>query len=269
MPSKILAIPFVIVLLAGLYLTWQVSSSYAIYFLPAPMVLLAVIYVFSPQIDWWWYVRNPPDLPGTVRQMFFQYPFYQRLPEGEKKRFRNRVAMFAMGNEFIPQAMEDVPDDLKYMISACAVTLTFGEEDFLFKKFENIIVAPRPFPTPQYPKHFHASEVYEPDGAVLFSAEQLALGFMQSKRCYNIGLHEYANVFIRSNPQIDFPKLDESTWAALERISSFSKDWIDQWINRPDVEVLPVSIAHFFTFPEAFRRELPEVFERYREIFRM
>lgn len=268
MPSRIVSIPFVIALLTVLYLTWRVSSSYAIYLAP-PMVILAVIYVLSPQIDWWWYVRNPPDLPGTVRQMFFQYPFYQRLPEGEKKRFRSRVAMFAMGNEFIPQAMEKIPDDLKYIISACAVTLTFGQEEFLFKKFENIILMPRPFPTPQYPENFHASEVYEPDGAVLFSAEQLALGFMQSKQYYNIGLHEYANVFIRSNPQIDFPELDEDTWTALERISGFSKDWIDQWINRPDVEVLPVSIAHFFTFPEAFRQELPEVFERYREIFKM
>lgn len=268
MPSRIVSIPFVIALLTVLYLTWQLGSQYAIY-LPIPMVILAVVYVLSPQIDWWWYKRNPPDLLGTIRQMLFQYPFYQRLPEGEKKRFRNRVALFAMGSEFIPQGMEKVPDDLQHMIAACAVTLTLGEETFLFKKFENIIVVPRPAPTPQYPEHYHASEVYEPDGAILFSAEQLALGFMQSKQYYNIGLHEYARVFMLSNPKIEFPNFDETIWESLERISGFSRAWINKWINRPDIEPLPVSIAHFFMFPEAFRKELPEVFDTYRKIFNM
>lgn len=268
MPTRILSITFVIALLIALYLTWKVDSGYSYYIIP-PLVILAALYVLSPQINWWWYKRNPPDLPGAARQMLFQYPFYERLPEGEKKKFRNRVALFAMANEFIPQVMEKVPDDLKYMISACAVTLTFGQENFLFKKFENIVIAPKPFPTPQYPEKFHASEIYEPDGAVLFSAEQLALGFMQSTKYYNIGLHEYAKVFIKTYPQHPYPKFDENIWQSLERISGFSQEWITQWINLPDIEVLPVSIAHFFTLPEAFRKELPEIFELYREIFKM
>lgn len=268
MPSKILAISFGILAVVMIYLSLYVDEKFSVYIVP-PVVILVMIYVLSPQINWWWYKRNPPDLPAAVRQMFFQYPFYQRLPEGEKNRFRQRVALFSMANEFMPQVMEKVPDDLKYMISACAVTITFGQENFLFKKFENIVVAPKPFPTPQYPEKFHASEIYEPDGVVLFSAEQLALGFMQSTQYYNIGLHEYAKVFIKTYPQHSYPTLDESSWQILEQISGFSKDWITKWINLPDIEPLPVSIVHFFTYPERFQQGMPEVSEKYRQIFRM
>ena len=268
MPARILAIPFIVLLGSLLYLALLVDDDYSTW-LVMPLIGLATIWVLSPQINWWWYRRNPPDLPGAVRPMLFQYPFYQRLPEGEKKRFRSRVALFAMANEFIPQIMEKVPDDLKYMVSACAVTTTFGQEHFLFKKFENIVVAPKPFPTPQYPDKFHASELYEPDGVVLFAAEQLALGFMQSKQYFNIGLYEYAKVFKISYPQQPYPVLDESHWEALERISGFSKARIAQWINLPDIDQSAVGIAHFFTFPEAFRSELPAIFESYRRVFKL
>ncbi len=267
MPARILAIPFVILLGVLLYLALLVDDDYATW-LVIPLVALAMIWVLSPQINWWWYKRNPPDLPGVVRPMLFQYPFYHRLPEGEKKRFRSRVALFAMANEFIPQIMEKVPDDLKYMVAACAVTVTFGQEDFLFKKFETIVVMPKPAPTPQYPEKFHASEIYEPDGVLLFSAERLALGFMQSKQYFNIGLYEYAKVFKISYPEQPYPVLDDKDWESLERISGFSKEWIEQWINLPDIDPVAVSIVHFFTFPETFIKELPAVFESYRRIFK-
>ncbi len=266
--SKILSIPLIIWFLTGLYITWQLDTSYAIYNIVPPVVLLALVYVLSPQVDWQWYKRNPPDLPGPIRQMLFQYPFYQRLPEGEKKRFRQRTALFAIGNEFIPQGMETVPKDLQYMIAACAVTLTLGQKEFLFRKFEHIVVAPRPVPTPQYPERFHASEIYEPDGVVLFSAEQLAPGFMQSEQYFNIGLYEYARVYIRSYPQKAYPRMGEDAWPALERIGGFDRAWIEKWINLPDIDVAAVAIAHFFTFPERFVAEMPAEFKAYQLIFK-
>jgi Mlc titration factor MtfA (ptsG expression regulator) len=265
--SRMLSIPLIMWLLVGLYITWQVDTGYALYNIVPPVVLLAMIYVLSPQIDWQWYKRTPPDLPGVVREMLFQYPFYQGLPEGEKKRFRQRVALFAIGNEYIAQGMEKVPDDLKYMIAACAATLTLGQEKFLFRKFEHIIVTPRPVPTPQYPDRFHASEIYEPDGVVLFAAEQLALGFMQSKQYFNIGLYEYAKIYVKTYPEANYPNFQENNWAILERISGFSRAWIEQWINRPDLDPLAVGIVYFFTFPDRFVEELPTDFQLLKRIF--
>ncbi len=268
MPARILAVPIVFFLAVALYLAFGVDGRYSMWIVP-PLILLASIWVLSPQINWWWYQRYPPDVAAPIRQFLFQYPFYQRLPEGEKKRFRSRMALFVMGNEFIPQMMKDVPEDVKAIVAANAVTLTMGMEKFLFPKFENIIINPKPLPTLQYPEKYHASEIYEPDGVVLFSAEQLVRGFLESTRYFNIGLYEYAKVFRISNPVQFYPAFDENSWDAFERISGFSKEWIEQWINLPDIDPVAVSIVHFFTFPEEFLKELPEVYKMYRSIFKM
>lgn len=268
MPSRILAIPFIIALIALLFINLETSGQYSIYLVPL-VAILAVIYISSPQINWWWYVRYPPDLAGKIRELLFKYPFYQRLPEGEKKRFRNRVALFVMGNEFIPQGIKDVPEDVKAIVAANAVTLIFGQKEFLFPKFENVIINPKPLPTLQFPDKYHASEIYEPDGAVLFSVEQLVRSFVESKQYFNIGLYEYAKVFVLTYKEFVYPTFDETSWEALERISGFSKTWIAQWINLPDIDLLAVSMAHFFIFPEQFRQELPAEFEVYRRIFKM
>ena len=160
MLARILSIPFVAMFLVFLYLTWEVDDSYAIY-IPWPVVVLAVIYVLSPQINWWWYVRNPPELDGRMRQLFQQrYPFYHELSLENKKRFRERVALFKIGTEFMPQAMEEVPEDIKGFVAANAVRLTLGLPDYMFPSFEKVVIYPKPFPSPQYPKSFHASEIF-------------------------------------------------------------------------------------------------------------
>lgn len=268
MPVRILSIPFFVTALVFLYMTWEVDESYSVYIIP-PVVLLGLLFVFGPQINWWWYKRYPPKLDPNIRHLFRRhFHFYQKLSPDDKERFRRRVALYTIANDFMPQAMEKVPEDVKAFIAANVVQLTFGQEDFLLSKFERIVVYPKPFPTPQYPEKFHASEIFEEDGVVLFSAQQLAKGFLHPTQYYNIGLHEYAKVFMICYPEHPYPVFDQDIWSKLEQISGFSREFIAEWINLDNIDPLAVSISHFFVFPEKFRAVLPEVFELYGEIFR-
>lgn len=267
MPTRILSIPFVFLALFFLYLTWEVDPGYSIYIVPF-VIMLALIYVFGPQINWWWYQRRPPELKPKIRLLITRHlPYYQKLMESEQERFRKRVALYMEANDFMPQGMESVPEDLRAIAAACAVQLTFGQKDFLLPKFEHIIFYPKPFPSPQYPENFHSSEIYEEDGVILFSAEQLLPGFLQPYQYYSIGLHEYAKVFARSYPEIHFPKLPEDIWQQLQQISGFSQAAIERWINLKPIPAQPVSIAHFFTFPAQFQAVLPDLYEQYARIF--
>ena len=269
MPSRILAFPFVIGALVFLYLTWEKSESYAVFIVPF-VVIGAIIYVFSPQINWWWYSRRPPELDPPIRQLLQKRnAFYQKLSPEKKKVFRNRMALFMIGNDYMAQVVESVPEDVKAVVAANAVQLTFGMENFLFPKFEKIVIYPKPFPSPQYPRKFHASEIFEEDGVVLFSAEQLMKSFVQPTRFYNIGLHEYAKVFRASYPEQVFPDLGEDIWQSLEAISGFSQEFITKWINLEVISPGPVSIAHFFVFPEKFKSVLPEIYDAYCKIFKI
>ncbi len=267
MPARILAIPFVIGAILFLFLAWEADSDYSIYVVPF-VIALAFIYILSPQINWWWWTRRPPDMPPKLRALLERrLPYYQQLAESEKLRFRRRVRLYMEANNFMAKGMETVTEDLKAVAAICAVQMTFGRKDFLLSKFEHLIFFPQPFPSPQYPKNYHASEIYEEDGAILFSAEQLMKGFLEPHNFYNIGLHEYAKVFERAYPELDFPPLSESHWSELQQISGFSRVWIQQWINLDPIPLRPVSIAHFFTWPAAFQAQLPELYAAYAQLF--
>lgn len=265
--SKILYTPFIFAGLIFLYLAWEVDDKYAMYLIPCA-VSLALLFVFSPQLDWWWYKNRPPSLDPRLRMLLVKYhSFYQTIPPAEKEDFRDRMALFMMANDFKSQGADAVPEDIKAVIAANAVHLTFRLEEFLFPKFETIVVYAHPFPSPKYPQQEHVSELFEEDGVLLFAAEQLMLGFSNSRQYYNIGLHEYAHAFVLSHPELPWPKMEESVWQALEHLSGFSKAYIDKWINRPDVELLPAAIVHYFTFPESFAAVLPEIKDVFDGIF--
>jgi len=267
MLSRILSVPFVLGAIGFLYLTWEQDSSWAIYIVPN-VIMMAVIYVFSPQIDFWWAKRNTPEMNPNVRLLLTKkHPFYQSLSEKEQKRFRDRVVLYMMANEFMPQKMEEVPLDLQAIVSSNAIQLTFGLKDYLLSAFEHIIIYPRPFPSPQYPTNFHTSEIYPDDKVILFAIEQLVPGTMNPQAHYNIGLHEYIRAYLHMYDEGQFPTLEEDHWEKLEQISGWSKEHIFKYINRPDVQLPPVSICHFFTFGKKFQALLPNEFQEYKAIF--
>ena len=53
MLSKLLSFPFAIAAIYFFYMTMKVEESYAIYIVP-DVIAIAVLYILSPQIDWFW-----------------------------------------------------------------------------------------------------------------------------------------------------------------------------------------------------------------------
>lgn len=264
--SKILTAPFLLGALFFLYLTWEVDDKYAVYIIPC-VVLTVVLFMLGPQVDWWWYRRHPPEIKPKLRAFLeARFPFYQKLDEAEKKRFRHRMALYMEANEFVAKGMEEVPSDLKAVVAATAVQATFRRKDWLMSKFEHIIIYPHPFPSPQY-EQWHACEHFEEDGAIIFSAEQLMAGFLQPSRYFSVGLYEYARVFHRCYPQESFPNIGEGHWPALQQIGGMSKEVIEKWIGLPEVDPIAVAVAHYFTFPERFAAVLPDEFAALAHIF--
>lgn len=269
MLSKYLITPLVLGALILLYLAWEVDDKFAFYVAPFG-IGAAVVYILSPQIDWWWYQRHPPEIGPKLRAFIeAKLPFYQRLDEAGKQRFRNRMAMYMEAVDFQGKGMEDVPPELKAAIAACAVQLTLGrEQDWLMEKFEHLIVYPHPFPSPQH-QQWHACEHFEPDGAILFSGEQLLPGFLQPEKFFHIGLYEYARVFRACFPELPFPAFGEAHWPILQAISGFSKSVLEKWIGLPELDVAAVAVTHFFVFPERFQAALPDEYRQFQQFFQI
>jgi Mlc titration factor MtfA (ptsG expression regulator) len=267
MLSRVIAAPFIIMAIGFLYLAWEEDPSYATWII-GPVLALAAVYVLQPQIDWWWYKRNPPKLDPPIRRMLDRFIlFYRRLLPDEQTRFRQRVALFMIAKDFKPMAMEDVPEDAKALIAINAVQLTFGMEDYLMNDYENFVLYPHPFPSPQYPKHIHHSETFHEDKVILYSLELLLPGTLQPHQYYNIGMHELAGVFINSFPTRTLPDIREEHWPTIEQIAGTSRQRITEHIGLPHVNVQQVAIVCFFNFTDKFLRLWPEMYEKLSTYF--
>lgn len=266
MPTRVLAIPFVLLLALMLYLSLAVDERYSVVIIFCT-VGLAMLFVFSPQIDWWWYRRRPPELDESFRGLLRQqYPFYMQLSPEKKLKFRQRVALFRLAKDFMPQGMEEVPEDIQLFVALSGVHLTFGWEEYLLPKFEKIIIYPHPFPSPQYPEQFHASEVFAEDGVVLFSAQHLVKGVLEPQRYFPVGLYEMARVMLLSYPEKRWPILREDSWEPLERISGVSREALVQYMNLEDLNLLAVAMVYFLISPQSFRREWPQLFGQLNDL---
>jgi Glucose-regulated metallo-peptidase M90 len=269
MLSKFFYIPLVMGTVVPILVGFFIDANYYIYAVPF-VIGLAVVYTLSPQIDWWWYQRHPPELPAMVRHLInTNLPFYQNLSAAEKTRFRTRTAMYMEANEFMAQGMEAVPPDVKGIAAASVVQLTFYHEDYLLSKFEHIVIYPHPFPSPQHPEEWHVCEHFEEDGVIMFSAEQLVPGFLEPKRFLNIGLYEYARVFMRCHPEVSFHHFDEEHWPAFEQISGFPKDKTIQFIGLKEIDMTALAVVYFFCFEEKFKAKLPKEFEALARALKM
>ncbi len=267
--ANLLLAPFALLTLGLLYLAWQVDRDYSPWVIP-PLLIAALIYILKPEINWWWYRRRPPQLHPDLARLLerFSRP-YQRLDAAQQQLFRERVALFCIATDWTPMVWPDevVPQDVQTALAAQAIAITLGREDFVFEPFEKVIVYPGPFPTQVHPIA-HASELYEPDGCLLFSAEQVMMAFTQPEQWFNVALYEYARAFVHLHPTEPWPDVaDGQIWSGLEQASSMPRTHIESVIGLPHADGLAVAIHHYFNFRESMVAQMPEVAAVFRQIF--
>ena len=265
--TRLLYLPFILGAGIALILSFAYGQTYAKFIVPN-VIALAVIYMLAPQIDWWYYKKHPKQLDeGAEKLLRARFSYYANLSEELKVHFRHRLAMYLQAIEFIPKPWKTVPEDIKVIIAASIIQLTFGVDDYRLKSYERIVVYPKAFPSPQFPKYYHASEIHVEDNVILFSAEQLMWIILKPEKSYNIALHEFAKAFMDSYPRFEYPKFEESIWESLQIISGQKKAFVSDFIGLPEIDPVPVSITYFFTYPEKFKEVLPGIFEKYKSIF--
>lgn len=268
MPSRILSGPLLLIAILFGYLAYEYDEQYTIGLILA-VLLLVLTYVFAPQINWWWWMRHPPDLPKSLHPPLEHTPFYQRLSEADQRIFRRRVFLFNQAQSFRPQAIKEVTDDVKTAISTAAVQVNFHRLNFLYPDYENIIVYLHPFPSPQYPDDLHASEVFEDEhgNGLIFSIEHVLRSFLEPLVYYNVCVHEYARLLVKTSNDEQYPEIGEEFWSQLERISGFSYEKLAEYMGLPAIDPLLVAIHHYLVFRERFVLIAPEIAEVFDRIF--
>jgi Mlc titration factor MtfA (ptsG expression regulator) len=124
--------------------------------------------------------------------LFEQLHFYKHLTHNQRRSFDNRTKRFLQSRQFIPKQGVELTEEMKLLISATAVQITFGMRSFMMKEFATIIVYPKAYFS-ELGNNYHKGEV-NPKGIVVLSWEDFAEGIRIPDDSLNLGLHEFAHV---------------------------------------------------------------------------
>jgi len=217
------------------------------------------------------YIKKLP--PSYEKYLSTNFEYYKKLPFRKKKAFGNRAMKFMNNKRFLTRENLVLTNEMKLMIAATAVKLTFGLKEFLLPSFESIIVYPGAF----YSKNSKAISKGETNGLgiIVFSWKDFKFGYKYPDDSLNLGYHEFAHaIFIdhfKNNVDDRFSKNYVKWLLHLKYRQSISeiaqKHIFRAYASANKHEFFAVAVENFFERPEHFRTELPELYSIMTKMF--
>ena len=267
--SRIIAFPFVIWFAVVLYITMETTNYDLSYWIIPPFVIIAIIFIMTPQIDYWWLERHPVPLDPEAKNWLNKFdPIYTGLSEENIKKYDNRMSLFLSGKEFIAMGkkQESVPEDIKLAISHLAIGMTLHRDEYLFKNLDRFVIYKHPFPSPKY-QFLHTLETHAEDGVMVLSLEHLSAAIMDPKSYFHVGQLAFAEIFIKQNPTLEWAGISSMGWVEVEKITGFRKDQILSVLGFENYDELAVVLSCYFSHKEKFKALFPRASASLKEVF--
>jgi len=209
----------------------------------------------------------PIKLPDRHQQFLNSFfPFYRNLPEIEKRVFGSRVMKFIANKSFQTREKLVLTDEMKLIIAATSIKISFGLRDYILDTFHTIILYPGEF----YSRFSKAKVKGETNGngVIVFSWKDLQFGFDVEDDALNLAYHELAHaIFIdhfkkRSD---DAFTLNYIKWLRFVRnrrklLEVRQKQIFRRYATYNEQEFFAVAMENFFEKPENFKEELPNLY---------
>ncbi|HEX2934752.1 MAG TPA: zinc-dependent peptidase [Bacteroidales bacterium] len=195
-----------------------------------------------------------------------KFPYYTSLSSSERIRFYVRLRLFIESKRFKPCQILEVTQEMKILIGASAVQLTFGLDKFIFHHFKTILVYPKAFLYSD--RNYHKGNV-NVKGSISISFEDFVKGYADPTDSYNLGLHEMAHAL-----ELEYNLKDEydaffgayyerwlkSAATELVRMNYGQSDFLRKYAGRNVKEFFSVCAENFFERPILMKEKLPEIY---------
>lgn len=197
------------------------------------------------------------------------FMYYKKLTPEQKRQFEKRVNRFMQMKDFIPRNIKEVSDEMKVMISASAVQLTFGLHEIYLTQFDRILIYPEPYYS-TINHRYHKGEFNPGWQAIVLSWKDFLEGYSQKGDAKNLGLHEMAHalqledqIFNGYHSYLNEKLLD--TYHAIsketiERIRNGEDQFFRKYAGHNAEEFFAVSIESFFERPQDFLKHHPKLY---------
>ncbi|WP_372936667.1 zinc-dependent peptidase [Seonamhaeicola sp.] len=199
------------------------------------------------------------------------FSFYNKLSKPYKSYFEHRLASFIEDKDFIGRQGVKVSEEMKVLISATAVMLTFGFRDFYIGLISKIVIYPSEF----YSKTndaYHKGEFNPKLKALVLSWEDFKKGFEDGHDNINLGIHEFTHaIHLNSIKERDisstifsdsFNELSK-TLAHNESLKNelITSNYFRKYAFTNRFEFLAVAIENFIETPKEFKSQFPQIYK--------
>jgi Mlc titration factor MtfA (ptsG expression regulator) len=235
---------------------------------------MAYIEYFTKRLFYNHLYLSKKTLPDEFNSILKQrINFYNNLSEKHKRYFQHRVYKTIKRTEFIGKELE-VSDEMKVVIAATLVKLTFGLRDYQINSVQRVLIYPKEFYS-QTNKAYHKGEFNLGYRALVLSWEDILYGYEVHNDNINLAVHEFihaihfyymsarrrstsAAIFMDSYVELT-NELDRNAMLKQKLISS---NYLREYAYTNQFEFLAVIIETFIETPKEFKSQFPEIYNK-------
>ncbi|MBJ6368813.1 zinc-dependent peptidase [Snuella sedimenti] len=247
-------------------------------FLRYAIKLIEMVYVLKYKkplyVHFYLYLRRLSDSQLVILRE--QFSFYKKLTKKEKKYFEHRLVSFINDKDFIGRDGLEITDEMKILIGATAVMLTFGFRDYYIGLISKIVIYPKKFYS-HTNKAYHKGEFNPKLKALVLSWEDFKQGFKNGKDNLNLGIHELTHaIHINSMKERDVSStIFSDSFKELSMLLNANDELRDaikvstyfrNYAYTNQFEFLAVAIENFMETPHDFKAQFPEIYMKVRQM---
>jgi Mlc titration factor MtfA (ptsG expression regulator) len=201
------------------------------------------------------------------------FKFYQKLSSKHQSNFEHRVYQIIKGTDFIGKDIE-VTEEMRIIMSATLVKLTFGLRDYNIESVERIIFYSEAFYS-QTNKAYHKGEFNLGLKALVFSWKDVLHGYAIEDDNLNLAIHEFTHAihfsYLRTRRSSTSAAIFLDSYVELSNMldndpklkaklvqSNFLRDYA--FTNQ--FEFLSVIIETFIESPYQFKNDFPRIYNK-------
>jgi Mlc titration factor MtfA (ptsG expression regulator) len=214
--------------------------------------------------------RPNPAIAYEIKHLLNKYFIYYRyLSQKRKIIFEERVFRFIREKDFVPRNFREVTAEMKILIAATAVQITFGLPEITLHHFKRVIIYPDAYYS-TITGQYHKGEVNPRAQSIVLSWKSFVEGFMNPDDSLNLGLHEMAHALelenLIENGESNFlsatllAQWKQVVESVMEEIESGNNTFFREYAAHNRQEFFAVAIENFFERPEAFYSQYPAIY---------
>jgi Mlc titration factor MtfA (ptsG expression regulator) len=204
------------------------------------------------------------------RYLQHEFSFYNNLNAKQQSIFRHRLATFIKNKKFIGREGVIPNDEMKVLISATAVMLTFGFRKYQIDLFNTILIYPKAYYS-KMNETYHKGETNPKLRTIVFSWEDFKKGYHIGDDNLNLGIHEFGhaihlNAFTDNDisSQIFNQGFDNLTHYLqhhkMVREDLIASKYFREYAYTNHFEFFAVLLENFIETPVEFKNQFPRLY---------